>query len=81
MKRPPRIARLEGSAWTSEVERDGWHHFHVLGVSRRDGAWVVELAATCDSTRRVVVKANELLTREGWQPGWVPLSGSVTPRP
>jgi tryptophan-rich hypothetical protein len=81
MKRPPRVARLEGSAWTSDVERDGWRHFHVISVTRREATWVVELAASCDATRRVQLNANELLTREGWQPGWVPLSSVITPRP
>ncbi len=65
---------MTGTAWTSHVERDGWHHFHVVGVSRREGAWVAELAASCDSSRRVSVDAADLLKHRGWDSGWTPLN-------
>jgi tryptophan-rich hypothetical protein len=73
VKRPPRIAKLDGSAWTSEVEREGWRHFHVVGISRVDEQWLVELAASCDAARRVTVEARALLTSDGWRAGWTPL--------
>ena len=68
-----RIAQLDGSAWTSEVERDGWRHFHVVGISRVDKTWVVELAASCDANRRVTVEAQALLKGDGWRAGWASL--------
>ncbi len=67
---PPRVARLVGAAFTSEAPVQGWRHFHALSVRRVDGAWQVELAASCDAARRVSVPASQLLRREGWQPGW-----------
>ena len=73
MKQPPRVARLTGSSWTSLVEREGWRHFHVIGVSRCDDGWSVELAASCDRHRRIVVTARELLDQDGWRAGLVPL--------
>lgn len=73
MKKPARIAHLDGSSWTSVVERDGWRHFHVVEVARSNEGWQVTLAASCDVHRRVVVSARELLEKDGWSPGWLRL--------
>ena len=73
---PPRVRHLQGSAWTSEREVEGWRHFHVVGLRRAPGGWLAELAASCDAARRVTVPARELLDGSGWRPGWVPLVSS-----
>ena len=73
MKQPPRIARLTGTSWTSVAEREGWRHFHVIGVAKGDDGWVAELAASCDAHRRIVVGARELLEQDGWVAGWAQL--------
>ncbi len=79
MALPGRVSKLVGSKWTSVETRAGWRHFEVLGVQRVERAdgevgYQAELAASCDRSRRVMVNANELLTREGWQPGWTRFS-------
>lgn len=68
MKQPPRVARLTGTSWTSVTEREGWRHFYVIGVSRSDDGWRVELAASCDAHRRIMVTARELLSLMGASP-------------
>lgn len=73
MKQPPRIARLVGTSWTSEVQREGWRHFHVVGLMRGERGWLAELAASCDGAKRVFVEATELLEHDGWRAGWLSL--------
>ena len=73
---PPRVRRLPGSAWTSDQVREGWRHFHVVGLRRAPEGWVAELAASCDAGRRVTVPARTLLDQDGWRAGWVPLAPS-----
>lgn len=70
---PPQIDRLKGSKFTSQRQREGWSHFHVVGVRRGDDGWLVELAASCDGARRLIVPAKELKDRGEWAPGWTPL--------
>jgi tryptophan-rich hypothetical protein len=74
MALPPRFARLVGSKFTSQVPREGWTHFHVVGVQRLEQGWQAELAASCDAGRRVRVSTGELFDRDHWRPGWTPLS-------
>lgn len=74
MPMPPRIARLVGSKFTSRQPVQGWTHFHVVGVRRVDERWHAELAASCDVGRRVVIPTSALFERDGWEPGWTPLS-------
>lgn len=73
MGMPMRVARLQGSAWTSDELRQGWRHFHVVGLVRGEADWVVELAASCDASRRVQVPARALLAQQGWRAGWTPV--------
>jgi tryptophan-rich hypothetical protein len=73
VKQPPRVARLAGTSWTSAAPVEGWRHFHVVGLVRSAAGWKVELAASCDAGRRVLVDARALLDKDGWAPGWVTL--------
>lgn len=70
---PAQVARLLKGTFTSDEPVEGWRHFHVIAVQRRDGAWCAELAASCDAARRVWVPASRLLRQEGWRAGWTPL--------
>ncbi|MBM4781259.1 MAG: TIGR02450 family Trp-rich protein [Archangiaceae bacterium] len=71
---PAQLERLKGSKFTSQRVREGWTHFHVVGLRRVGDGWAVELAASCDSARRLIVPAKELKDRTEWAPGWTPLS-------
>ncbi|MER2564659.1 MAG: TIGR02450 family Trp-rich protein [Myxococcaceae bacterium] len=71
---PPQIERLMGAKLTSQRPREGWTHFHVVGVRRGDEGWAIELAASCDGARRLIVPALELKDRGEWVPGWTPLT-------
>lgn len=71
---PRQIALLQGAKFTSARVREGWTHYHVVGVARTADGWAVELAASCDVARRLVVPARELKDRVEWAPGWTPLS-------
>lgn len=73
MKQPPRIARLAGTTWTSDVQHEGWRHFHVVGLMRGEAGWLAELAASCDGAKRVFVEAKALLEQDGWRAGWLSL--------
>ena len=70
---PRHIALLRGSKWTSASSVEGWRHFEVVGLTRTDEGWSVELAASCDSTRRVHVPARTLKQGDGWRAGWTTL--------
>jgi tryptophan-rich hypothetical protein len=70
---PKQVARLQSTKWTSAVVVEGWRHFEVVGVVLGEGGWWVELAASCDRSRRVQVNARHLLQSVGWTPGWATL--------
>ncbi|MBE2248803.1 MAG: TIGR02450 family Trp-rich protein [Myxococcus sp.] len=72
---PRQIALLQGARFTSAQPRQGWRHFHVVGLLRTPEGWAAELAASCDPTRRVVVAVRALKSAE-WAHGWVPLSAA-----
>ena len=74
---PRQIALLQGAKFTSLRLREGWTHFHVIGVARAADGWAVELAASCDGARRLLVSARELKDRAEWTPGWTPLSARL----
>jgi tryptophan-rich hypothetical protein len=75
MALPKQYARLVGSKWTAAREVLGWRQFHAISVRREpNGGYAVELAASCEAARRTWVPADTLLGRDGWTPGWTPLS-------
>lgn len=75
MALPKQYARLVGSKWTAASEVLGWRQFHAISVRREPGGgFAVELAASCEAEKRTWVPVGALLQREGWTPGWTPLS-------
>lgn len=75
MALPKKYARLVGSKWTASREVLGWRQFHAISLRREPGGgYSVELAASCEASKRTWVPAQALLERDGWTPGWTPLS-------
>ena len=62
--------KMVGTNWTSVEETQGWHHFVVVTMQKRDNVWWVELMAACDKHVRFWVVKKDLKMSTKWQPGW-----------
>jgi len=54
--------------WTTLIPIQGWIHFEVKNVFKRDG--LVELFAVCDKDVLVKVRIEELKSSKKWISGW-----------
>lgn len=67
------MTRLERSKWTSTKERRGWRHFEVSMVRGVGRETEVELRSVVAKPVSLIVPLQELLNREHFRPGWLPL--------
>ena len=63
-----RISKLEKSKWTSREKLNGWKHYEVIEIDKKNDK--VELFAVCDRGKRVVVKIKHLKDKAIWKRGW-----------
>ena len=63
-----RISKLERSKWTSLEKLNGWKHYEVIEIDKKNDK--VELFAVCDRGKRVVVKIKHLKDKAIWKRGW-----------
>ena len=63
-----RISKLEKSKWTSLEKLNGWKHYEVIEIDKKNDK--VELFAVCDRGKRVVVKTKDLKNKALWKRGW-----------
>ena len=63
-----RISKLERSKWTSLEKLNGWKHYEVIEIDKKNDK--VELFAVCDRGKRVVVKIKDLKDKAIWKRGW-----------
>ena len=67
-KKYNRVSKLEKSKWTSLKRLNGWSHYEVINVDKKNNE--VELFAVCEKEKRVIVKKEELKNKRLWIRGW-----------
>ncbi len=73
-KNQEKFPHLLGSKWTARHKTCGWRHFQVINRQNR-GKWVfAEMVASCDSSTRFWINAQQLKNESLWQPGWKTLA-------
>ena len=68
-----KLSRLEKSKWTSLKKINGWSHYEVLNVDKKNNK--IELFAVCEKEKRVVVSKKDLKDKQIWIRGWKPKLG------
>ena len=56
------------SKWTSIQRFNGWTHYEVLDVFKKQGE--VEMSWVCEKTIRIKIKIKELKGKTKWVAGW-----------
>ena len=67
-----KLSRLEKSKWTSLKKINGWSHYEVLNVDKKNDK--IELFAICEKEKRVILKKDQLKNKLMWKRGWKPKS-------
>tara|TARA_B100000945_G_scaffold285744_1_gene256247 strand:+ start:105 stop:305 length:201 start_codon:yes stop_codon:yes gene_type:complete len=62
------LNRFIRSKWTSVNKVNGWYHFEVRNVEKKDNT--LELFAVCDKEIIIKVSFNELNDKSKWIRGW-----------
>ena len=63
-----RISKLDKSKWTSLEKLNGWKHYEVINVDKKNNQ--IELFAVCDKEKRVLVTIDNLKNIKLWKRGW-----------
>jgi len=67
-----KLSRLEKSKWTSLKKINGWSHYEVLNVDKKNNK--IELFAVCEKEKRVTITKEQLKNKQIWRRGWEPRS-------
>ena len=65
-----KLRRLEKSKWTSLKKINGWSHYEVLSVDKKNNK--IELFAVCEKEKRVTITKEQLKNKQIWRRGWEP---------
>ena len=68
-----KLSRLEKSKWTSLKKINGWSHYEVLNVDKKNNK--IELFAVCEKEKRAIVSKKDLKDKQIWARGWKPKPG------
>ena len=63
-----KLSSLLKSKWTSLKKINGWSHYEVLNIDKKNDK--IELFAVCEKEKRVTVKKEELKNKSIWVRGW-----------
>jgi len=63
-----KISKLENSKWTSLKKLNGWKHYEVININKKNNQ--IELFAVCENKIRVIVKREDLQNKQIWKRGW-----------
>jgi len=63
-----KVTKLNKSKWTSLIKLNGWRHYEVINVDKKNNS--IELFAICDDNQRAFVKRKELQNKDLWKRGW-----------
>ena len=67
-----KLSRLEKSKWTSLKKINGWSHYEVLNVDKKNNK--IESFAVCEKEKRVTITKEQLKNKQIWRRGWEPRS-------
>ena len=67
-KKYNRVFKLERSKWTSVKKLNGWRHYEVLNIDKKNNK--IELFAVCEKSKRIIVNKEDLKNRRLWLRGW-----------
>ena len=68
-----KLSSLLKSKWTSLKKINGWSHYEVLNVDKKNDK--IELFAVCEKEKRVIVSKKDLKDKQIWIRGWKPKPG------
>ena len=68
-----KLSNLEKSKWTSLKKINGWSHYEVLNIDKKNDK--IELFAVCEKEKRVIVSKKDLKDKQIWAIGWKPKPG------
>ena len=63
-----KISKLENSKWTSLKKLNGWKHYEVININKKNNQ--IELFAVCENKIRLIVKREDLQNKQIWKRGW-----------
>ena len=63
-----KISKLENSKWTSLIKLNGWKHYEVININKKNNQ--IELFAVCENKIRVIVQREVLQNKQIWKRGW-----------
>ena len=67
-KKYNKVSKLDKSKWTSLKRLNGWKHYEVINIDKRNNK--IELVAVCEKEKRVIVKKEDLMNKNLWARGW-----------
>ena len=67
-KRYNRVSKLYKSKWTSLKKINGWKHYEVANIDKKNKR--IELLSICDKKNRVIVDKEDLKNKNIWRRGW-----------
>ena len=68
-----KLSSLLKSKWTSLKKINGWSHYEVLNIDKKNDK--IELFAICEKEKSVIVSKKELKDKQIWIRGWKPKPG------
>ena len=67
-KKYNRLSKLDKSKWTSLKKLNGWRHYEVINIDKKNN--LIELFAVCEKSKRVIVNREDLKNKRFWLRGW-----------
>ena len=63
-----KMSNLLKSKWTSLKKINGWSHYEVLNIDKKNDK--IELFAVCEKEKRLIVSKKDLKDKQIWKRGW-----------
>ena len=63
------MKKLNKSKWTSLKKLNGWKHYEVININKKNNS--VELFAICDNDKKAFVNKKDLMNESLWRRGWI----------
>ena len=63
------MKKLNKSKWTSLKKLNGWKHYEVINIDKKNNS--VELFAICDNDKKAFVNKKDLMNESLWRGGWI----------
>ena len=60
--------KLQNSKWTSLKKSNGWYHYQVLNIYKKDKK--VEMFAVCNKEIKIIISIYDLKDKLKWIQGW-----------